>query len=271
MPHASVNGISIFYEIIGNSDYPTLVMTHGLGGHGRAYENLIPEFSKRYKLLLWDMRGHGQSDRPKAEDGVYTRDQHASDLAGLLDSLGIDQAHIHGHSLGGLVAQQFVISYPEKTKSLIIQDSSAEIKEEYVAGWDDRIQNVLDLGLEGIPVDYTRGWGKKFSDSNKEYIDARHLESVQRNDLFVYVEDMRISGTDLYAEPLAPQLPDIKCPVLIICGEEDGTTPPGGHVRMHRAINNSELVIIPFAGHFPNVETQEEYSTAILSFLDKIN
>ena len=63
----------------------------------------------------------------------------------------------------------------------------------------------------------------------------------------------------------------IKCPVLIICGEEDGTTPPGGHVRMHRSIDHSELVIDPLAGHFPNIETPEEYSTAILAFLDKVN
>ena len=271
MPHASVNGINIFYEIIGEDDNPILVMTHGLGGHGRAYENLIPEFTKGYRLLLWDMRGHGQSDRPKAGAGVYTRSQHASDLAGLLDSLSIQKAHIHGHSLGGLVAQQFVISYPEKTASLIIQDSSAEIKKEYVDGWGDRIQNVIDMGLEGIPVAYTRGWGKKFSDANKEYIDARHIESAERNDLFVYVEDMRISGTDLYENPLAPQLQEIKCPVLIICGEEDGTTPPGGHVRMHRSLDHSALVIIPLAGHFPNIETPEEYSTAILAFLDKVN
>jgi len=268
MPHSKINGLNIFYELFGDSKNETLVMTHGLGGNGRGYEAQIPDFSKNYQLLLWDMRGHGKSDRPDAEAGVYTRDTHASDLAGLLDNLKIAKAHIHGHSLGGLIAQQFALNYPDKTLSLIVQDSSAEIKEEYVAGWDSRLKDISDNGIESIPVDYTRGWGKKFSEANKDYIDARHEESIARNDAFVYVEDMRISGQDLFENPLAPHLESINCPVLLICGEEDGTTPPGGHVRMSRAIKHSKLVILPEVGHFPNVESPDAYSEAIMNFLD---
>jgi pimeloyl-ACP methyl ester carboxylesterase len=270
MPKTNVNGLDIHYELHGDAAKPVLVMTHGLGGHGKAYEPHLPAFTKEFRVFLWDMRGYGQSDRPEVEPGVYTRYTMASDLSELLKALGIPAAHVHGHSLGGLVAQQFAISYPAQTLSLIIQDSSAEIKEEYVRGWQGMLDTVREKGLHALPNDPRRGWSDGFIQAHPEVIEQLNRESRERNHPGVYVEGIRISGQELFDDPVAPHLSKITCPVLVICGNEDRTTPPGGHVRIHRAIPQSKLVILPGVGHFPNIETPEAYADAILEFLREV-
>lgn len=270
MPHIKADGVEIFYELFGDPSKPTLVMTHGLGGHGRGYELQVPAFSQDFQLLLWDMRGYGQSERVPVGAGVYTRYTHASDLSALLKALDIPAAHIHGHSLGGLVAQQFALSYPEQTLSLIVQDSSAEIKEEYVRGWDERLAVVREKGIGALPSDPRRGWSDNFIQAHSAVIEQFNKASIERNDPLVYAEGARISGPELFEDPLAAHLAEIKCPVLVICGNEDRTTPPGGHVRMNRAIPQSKLVILPGAGHFPNVEIPDAYNDAILEFLKEL-
>ncbi len=269
MPRATIddNGLGINYEIYGDSSKPTLVMTHGLGGQGIAYEPHVPAFSQDFQVLLWDMRGYGDSDRPMVADGVYSRYSHAADLSGLLKTLDIPAAHIHGHSLGGLVAQEFVLSYPDQALSLIVQDSSAEIKEEYLAGWTARLDEIKKNGLSPIPDDPMRSWSSRFIDAHPEVIAQQARESAERNHPLVVAEGSRISGLELFENPLAARLGEIKCPVLIICGNEDRLTPPGGHVRMSRAIPQSKLAILPEGGHFINIETPEAFENTILEFL----
>ncbi len=267
MPHIKANGVELFYELFGDSSKPTFVMTHGLGGHGRGYEEQIEPISAEFQLLLWDMRGYGQSERVPVTEGAYSRWTHAKDLSELLKALGIGAAHIHGHSLGGLVSQQFALDYPEQTLSLVIQDTSAEIKQEYLGGWDGMLKTVREDGIAALPFDPHRSWGDPFIESNLEDIRQFTTATAERNAPEVFAEGVRISGPELSEHPVAPQLGTIRCPVLVICGDQDRLTPPGGSVRIHRAIPQSKLVIIPGAGHFPNVETTERYNEEILAFL----
>ena len=269
MPKAIVNedGLAINYELYGDASKPTLVMTHGLGNRGTVYEQHVPTFIQDFQVLLWDMRGYGESDRPAVAEGMYTRYSHASDLSGLLTTLGIPAAHIHGHSLGGLVAQEFVLSYPDQALSLIVQDSSAEIKEEYLAGWTAQMEDIRKNGLSPIPEVPSRSWGPKFVAAHPEVIAREARGFAERNDPLVIVEGSRISGPELFQNPLAPRLGEIKCPVLVICGNEDRLTPPGGYVRINRAIPQSKLSILPDGGHFINIEVPEAYRKAILDFL----
>ena len=159
MPHIKANGVELFYELFGDSSKPTFVMTHGLGGHGRGYEEQIEALSAEFHLMLWDMRGFGKSERVPVTEGAYSRWMLAKDLSELLKALGIGAAHIHGHSLGGLVSQQFALDYPDQTLSLVIQDTSAEIKEEYLAGWDDMLTAVRERGFDALPDNAQRSWG----------------------------------------------------------------------------------------------------------------
>src|SRR5512135_1060782 len=100
------NGINLYYEVTGEGQ--PLVFIHGLGSSTRDWESQTPEFAKSYKVITFDLRGHGQSDKPVGLDSVP---QYADDLAALLKALDVPAAHIVGISLGGGVAFQFAVSY----------------------------------------------------------------------------------------------------------------------------------------------------------------
>src|SRR5579862_3087511 len=115
----STNHIKLHHEIVGKG--PSLVFIHGLGSSTRDWEFQIPEFAKSYQVITFDLRGHGQSDKP---DVPYTIPMFAADTAGLLSSLGVERAHLVGISLGGAVAFQFALDYPDLLRTLTIVNSA---------------------------------------------------------------------------------------------------------------------------------------------------
>jgi pimeloyl-ACP methyl ester carboxylesterase len=119
MPKALVNGIKIHYQRPGRG--PDLVFLHGLAANlGFWYFRIVPLLTGDYRVTAYDLRGHGLSDMPRSR---YTSADMAHDLRCLLDALGIERAHLVGHSFGGVVALQFAALYPERVASLMIADS----------------------------------------------------------------------------------------------------------------------------------------------------
>ncbi len=115
MPKVKVGDINMYYEVHGKGE--PLVMIMGAGGNIEWMRQAIPVYSREYRLVLFDNRGAGRTDAP---DIPYTIAMMADDLAGLLDAIGIDSAHIQGGSMGGMIAQEFVLRYPERVRSLIL-------------------------------------------------------------------------------------------------------------------------------------------------------
>jgi len=115
MPKVKVGDINIYYEVHGKGE--PLVMIAGFTMNTAFWFKTIPVFSREYRLVVFDNRGAGQSNKP---DVPYTTEMMADDLAGLLVIIGIDSAHIFGHSMGGCIAQQFALRYPSRLKSLIL-------------------------------------------------------------------------------------------------------------------------------------------------------
>ena len=115
MPTVKVGDISIYYEIHGEGEALVLIM--GYGGSSLGWFRQIPVFSRGFKVVAFDNRGTGRSDKP---DIPYTMKMMAGDVAGLLEAIGIDAAHIYGVSMGGRIAQEFALRYPEKVVSLIL-------------------------------------------------------------------------------------------------------------------------------------------------------
>jgi pimeloyl-ACP methyl ester carboxylesterase len=115
MPTAKVGDINIYYEIHGKGE--PLVLIYGYVGHSGLWFRQIPTLSKKYRVIAFDNRGIGQSDKP---DIPYTMAMMAADIAGLLDIIGIDAAHVFGISMGGMIAQHFALNYPQRVISLIL-------------------------------------------------------------------------------------------------------------------------------------------------------
>ena len=119
MPQISLHSVNLYYEMSGQGQ--PLVFINGLGSSTRDWEFQVAEFSRTYQVITYDLRGHGRSDKPA---GPYSIPQFAADSAGLLKALGVASAHIVGLSLGGGVAFQLALDYPQLVKTMTIVNSA---------------------------------------------------------------------------------------------------------------------------------------------------
>jgi len=115
MPTVEVGDVNIYYEVHGKGEALVLIM--GLGGSSAWWFQQVPVFSREFRVIAFDNRGTGQSDKP---DVSYTMDMMAGDLNGVLEAIDVDAAHIFGVSMGGMIAQHFALNYPQKVASLIL-------------------------------------------------------------------------------------------------------------------------------------------------------
>ncbi|MHA2119834.1 MAG: alpha/beta fold hydrolase, partial [Promethearchaeota archaeon] len=123
MPKLKVKDIEMYYEITGEGD--PLLLIHGLGSSTRDWEEQVPVFSTKYQVITIDLRGHGKTDKPK---GPYSIKMFAEDIAELLNILEIKLVNVLGISLGGGVAFQIAVDFPDLVKSLIIVNSTPEVR-----------------------------------------------------------------------------------------------------------------------------------------------
>ncbi len=152
MPKVRANGIQFHYWQSGSG--PPVVMTHGLGGNLAGWHlTLVPELQSHYRVTTYDLRGHGRTDAP--ETG-YTNRNMAEDLRGVMDALGIDRAHLVGHSWGGDISLQFALLYPDRVRSMILVEAGllGPLAHEYRSrdwkGWT-YVRNTLE-DLLGAPI-----------------------------------------------------------------------------------------------------------------------
>ena len=117
-----VNGVDLWYRLTGEGE--PVVQIHGAGFGHYNFDPATPELSKHFQVVDYDMRGYGASDRPLQH---YDMEVWADDLAGLMDALGIDQAHVHGTSMGGMIAIVFAGKYPERTTSVVLNCAAAKL------------------------------------------------------------------------------------------------------------------------------------------------
>ncbi|MBA7593564.1 3-oxoadipate enol-lactonase 2 [subsurface metagenome] len=253
-----INHISLNYELVGSGK--CIVLTHGLGGALLHWEYQVPEFSKHYQVMTWDVRGFGHSDKPA---GPYSAEMFATDLCLLLKKLNIERVFVHGHSMGGVIAQRFALDYPEMTMALIISHSSSEVKAEAIQRYNELADIAESRGMEALPITPPEvAFAKGFIEKNPKFV-TQFQGRMFHNDPKAYAAAARAMGCYNYTEELAK----IGCPTLIIVGDQDLMTPPGGSVIMHRRIPGSELVIFKDCGHISFIEQPEVYNNTILRFL----
>ena len=117
MSFADINGIKLCYEIYGRDNNIPIILIHGFGAKKEIWNSQVGALSKKFKVITFDIRGSGKSDRPNKP---YTMEMFADDIKGLMDYLNIEKSHILGRSMGGMIAQNFVVKYPEKVNKLIL-------------------------------------------------------------------------------------------------------------------------------------------------------
>jgi 3-oxoadipate enol-lactonase len=247
MPKIQSNGINLYYEIHGEGQ--PLLLIHGLGSSTRDWEFQVTEFSKSYKVITLDLRGHGQSDKPA---GLYSMAMFAADTVGLLRGLGIGRAHVVGLSLGGGVAFQLAVDAPQMLKSLTIVNSTPEL---IVRTFKERMtvwQRLVIARVLGM-----RKMGEVLS--KRLFIKP---EQEAENDQRAYLNAMRA----LIGWSVAARIGSIRCPTLVIAADQD-YSPVSVKEEYTAKIPGAQLVIIPDSRHATPVEQPEQFNLVLKKFL----
>lgn len=268
VPFASVNGVRIHYHVHG--DGPPLVLAHGHTATLDMWSEQVEAFAARYRLVLFDARGHGESEAP-ADPASYSMDAYAEDLRCLLDHLGIERAFVGGLSMGGMVALQFALTYPQRVRALLLCDTSAGYgfvdaigERERWDGFRDRLLRLAQTegmaAVAGATRENAAGAlapGQRFPEGVE-----RHLERLSKMALAGYLGSARA----LRERPdLEPRLGELRAPTLVLCGEHDVFLTPS--VAMHDAIAGSRFVLVRGAWHGTAAWRPDAFAGAVLAFL----
>jgi len=268
MPTVKVSDIDMYYEIHGEGD--ALVLIRGFGSDSTGWFRQIPGLSLKYSVIAFDNRGTGRSDKP---DIPYTIEMMARDTAGLLDALAIDAANVYGVSMGGMIAQEFALRYPERVINLILgcthcggthsTKPDAEVLTFLLDFLDTERVNRLtreEIARESLPFSLSR----EFIDSNPDIVEQFVAKTLQYpTPPHVYKRHAEaVIGFDAYN-----RLPEIKAPTLVITGTADRLVPVENSRILDSTIPNAELVILENVGHQFFIEAAEDANKAILDFL----
>jgi 3-oxoadipate enol-lactonase len=258
MADTDSSGCRIFFEVSGPGNAPALLLCHALGGRGGMWASQIGAFSRRFRVIVPDLRGHGRSAVPA---GDYTLDELGADVLAVLDAVGATRAHVCGLSIGGLIAMWLAINAPGRVGRLVPVCTSARVGDPGV--WTERIQQVRATGLEAIADAAMTRW---FTDGFRR----QHPDTVARHHAMV-----TSSARDGYAgccavlrdTDLAPDLAGIGADTLMISGRFDPVAPPSAGQAIVDRIPRARLTVLE-AAHMPNVERPEEFNAAVMEFLE---
>lgn len=257
MPKMPANNTNLYYEVSG--DGQALVFIHGLGSSSRDWESQVPDFSKSYRVVTLDLRGHGQSEKPA---GPYSLPMFAQDLAGLLQGLGIKSAHLVGVSLGGGVAFQFAVDCPAMVKTLTIVNSGPAL-----GGTPAQAQQEIERRVGIVEQLGMRAMGQALSPAlfpKPEQASLREtfVERWAENDPQAYIAATRsMLGWDV-----TDRLGSIGCPALIVSSDQD-YSPVAMKEAYVRLMPHAQLVVIADAHHAVPIEKPREFNQVLAQFL----
>lgn len=257
-----IHGCQVFYDVIGSESAPPLVFLHGMSFSHRQWQHQISAFSSKYRLILPDIRGHGQSE---AGDGQYTQKLFSEDLIALLNDLRIQRVTLCGLSMGAAIAMRTALDHPERISGLILSNTRADADSDDDITWRERvIQRIKQLGV------------KRFVETFLKTIFAQgsfktRPEEVQLiRETMLLMTPLAMCGTLLAqaARPnLVPRLFRIKIPTLVITGDLDTFTPPSLAEQIHDAIPGSMLRYVANSAHMSPLENPTAYNELLEEFL----
>jgi aminoacrylate hydrolase len=260
MPKAAVDGIEIYYESYGEG--PPVLLVPGLGGVGNYWTPQIKPFAERFRVIVHDHRGTGQSTPSKI---TYSVDQMTRDLLGLMDVLGIEKAHLIGHSTGGAIGQTIAIEHPDRIDQLVLYATWTKCDSFFRRIFETRKTLLLDSGIEAYikatPIFLFPDW---WINQN-----AEALAKADR-DLAVTFPSAQIAASRCDAVmnfDRVSQLGQIRARPLVLCAADDFLTPPYFSRELAERIPDAELTILPRGGHCVSQTVPESFNEAVMSFL----
>lgn len=255
MSSIRVNDIDIAYAEHGQGE--PLLLIHGGMISGAEFQPQIAPFSAKYRLIVPDVRGHGESGRGGYP---YSIRQWADDMAALLDALGIEQAFVLGHSMGGMVAQQLAAEHPQKMRALVIAESNYGVANDpmmrFAAGASTAVFKLLGAKTAARAASAAIQANPEAKALLTREIDAHGKDAPN---LFAILDAMNAyDGRSV--------LPRIACPTLVLCGADNKLSHKQGR-EMAQLIPNARLEFIANAGHGANWDNPADFNRVVLDFL----
>jgi len=250
MPKIDRDGVKIHYEVHG--DGQPLILTHGYSSTSAMWKGQIEALSRHHRLVLWDMRGHGQSDYPD-DPKAYSEVATVGDIAALLETVGAGRAIVGGLSLGGYMSLAFYRAHPERVSALLIIDTGPGFKKDDAREiWNKRALDTADrYDREGLAV-LKSATRERATASHR---DATGLARAARG--MLTQRDARVIEV----------LPEIRVPSLVVVGADDAPFLAASDY-MAAKIPGAKKVVIQAAGHAVNIDQPQAFIEAVLPFLD---
>jgi 3-oxoadipate enol-lactonase len=257
VPTIDADGCPIHVEVAGAEGAPTLMLSNSLATTHHMWDGQVEPFTRHFRLVRYDRRGHGQSGVP---DGPYTLERLGKDAIAVMDGLGLDKVHWCGLSLGGMVGMWLGTRAPKRVERLILSNTAS-----YVQGgniWDERIRTALEAGMAALADATLERW---FTAGFRE----RNPAAIARmREMIVATPPAGYAGCCAAIRDMDQResIRGITAPTLIIAGRHDPGTTVESAEFMRDRISGARLTVLDTA-HIANVEQPGRYTDTVLDFL----
>ena len=253
---AKVNGTELYHEVSGKEGAPWLILSHSLACSVRMWDPQVAAFKDRYRILNYDMRGHGASAAPS---GAYSFDMLADDVLALMKECGIKRASFMGLSIGGMIGQTLALRNPASFDKMVLADTTHTQTPEGLKSWDERIGIAKSQGMKALVPSTMERW---FTPGFRNHPEAQKIAAI--------IAATPVNGFVGCAEAIkklntTARLKEIRLPVLAITGESDAAA--GGTRYIGENVPGAKFVSISQASHIANIEQPEKFNQALREFL----
>lgn len=259
MAFHTTNGRSVAYRLLGSDVNPLIVLAHPLGMSQAVWDDVIPALLPRYRVLTWDLPGHGAS---QAVSGTQiTPADLAEEVLALVALAGVQRFHFAGTSIGGVVGQQLIAAHPDRLLSATLTNTGAVIGNPDL--WNTRAGRVRQEGLEAMAEEIVPRWFAPATFEASPALKAGWCVQMGRGDDESYAQLCEMLGRDTFTGKLSGK----RAKVQLFGGSEDVATPPAVLDVLSAELGGVPLEVFDGVGHVPSVEAPALFAQKLLAVL----
>lgn len=262
MPFFEAEGVRLHYDFHSPDSGSTVLLLHGLGSCGEDWPLQLAALAPTYRVLTPDLPGHGRSTPPP---GRPTVQEYARSMIDLLDGVGDRSAHFIGLSLGGAVALQCALDFPDRVRSLVLVNSFARLRSGAVGAGRGLLRLLLVLLA---PMRWVGDWVAAGLFPGAEQAALREAAAAR-----LASNPRRAYRAALYAAArfdVRPRLWEVSCPTLIVAGDRDRTVPLTAKHELTKGIPGARLAVVPDSGHATPLDQPQAFNDLLLRFLAEV-
>jgi len=261
MAFLTIHGRSVAYRLLGAEANPLVVMAHPLGMTQAVWDDVLARLLPRYRVLTWDLPGHGASQAWPVDGGDITPADLALEALALADHAGAERFHFVGTSIGGVVGQQLIAAHGERLLSATLTNTGAVIGNAEL--WNTRARRVREEGLAAMAGEIVPRWFAPALVEADPALKAGWCVQMGRGDGESYARLCEMLGRDTFTGQLSGK----GVAIHLLGGSEDAATPPATLETLAGECDGAPLTIFDGVGHVPSVEVPERFAASLLAAL----